>query len=104
METLTREAILPDQGQQAGVVITQRKRADCQVNLALAEFVLRIFCEVSRNYSDVWGSYSSSIKARDPTRFGIVSMALGISMNVVRNLEITGMCRNLKKYKSLHYP
>ena len=47
METLTREAIIPGQARQGRVVMTQRKRADCQVNLALVEFVLRIFCEVS---------------------------------------------------------
>ena len=42
--------------------------------------------------------------ARGLTQFGIVSMALGISKNLVRNLGITGICRNLKKHKSIDYP
>ena len=46
METLTHAAIIPHQARQ-GRVMTQRKRANCQVNLALVDFVLRIFCEVS---------------------------------------------------------
>ena len=47
METLTHTSILPGQARRQGGVVMQRKKADCHVNLALADFVLRIFCEVS---------------------------------------------------------
>ena len=54
--------------------------------------------------SDSLATLSSVYGPRGPTRFKIVSMALGISINLVRNLRITRISRNLKKYKLLYYP